>query len=156
MGCCSCTERIRILLGASCAESIGCDISGSFSPRLDPALCISPPLRHTSPPGATTNSTYISRHCSRRECMKAFLSAQVVEQIAEQVSNSLHRRVKRGDLQFSHHVRPVTPDEIWIWICQRLQFSLEKRKTLRDQFNSVRSQAHVHFSPQWSISFVGQ
>jgi len=105
-----------------------------------------PPLllsRHF--PGATTNPTHIGRHCSRLECMKAFLPAETVEQIALQVSDSIHRRLKRGDLMFNHHLHPVTPHDIWTWIYQRLIFSLEKRKTLRDQFNSVRSHDSVRF-----------
>lgn len=124
---------------------------GATSPvlfALSPTLPSSFPLSasHAAHAGATTNPTYIGRQCSRLGCMKAFLPAEGVEQIAAQVSNSIQRRVARGDLQRSHHLRPVTEDEIWIWICQRLQFSLEKRKTLRDQFNSVRFPACL-----WSL-----
>jgi hypothetical protein len=96
-------------------------------------------------PGATTNPAHIGRHCSRLECMKAFLPAEAVEQIALQVADSIHRRLKRGELKFSHHLHPVTPNDIWAWIYQRLIFSLEKKKTLRDQFKSVRSRDSVRF-----------
>lgn len=118
-------------------------------PHSTPHLTLSPstpPLLLSLPfPGATTNPAHISRHCSRLECMKAFLPAEAVEQIALQVSDSIHRRLKRGDLKFNHHLHPVAPNDIWTWIYQRLIFSLEKRKTLRDQFNSVRSRDSVRF-----------
>jgi hypothetical protein len=67
-----------------------------------------------------------------------FLPAEAVEKIAHQASTLLHRRMKRGDLQVSYHFRPVTTHEVWAWICQRLQFSLGKKKNLREHFNSVR------------------
>lgn len=106
-------------------------------------------------PGATTDPAHIGRQCSRLECMRAFLPPHAVEEIALQVSNSIHRRVKRGDLQFNHHLRPVTPNDIWVWIYQRLLFSLEKRKTLRDQFNSVGPRESMRFAGHPSIPSAG-
>lgn len=78
---------------------------GPHSPLHQTLSSSTPPLLLSRPfPGATTNPTHISRHCSRLECMKAFLPAEAVEQIALQVSDSIHRRLKRGDLKFNHHL----------------------------------------------------
>ena len=91
------------------------------------------------PPGATTNPTYISRkNPSPLECFRAFLPHEALEHIAQAVTNSLQHRPVGPSEKMKRHYRPVSIRDIWTWIAQRLSLSLEKRRTLRDHFNSVR------------------
>ncbi len=84
------------------------------------------------------NPTFIGRNASRLECFRAFLPIEALEQIAESVTNTLQHRPVAASEKLKRHYRPVSLHNIWAWLAQRLLLSLEKRRTLRDHFNSVR------------------
>jgi hypothetical protein len=101
-------------------------------PSSSPASPLTPPSQ-----GATTNPTFISRNPSRFECFRAFLPFEAMEQIAQAVTNSLQHRPVGPSEKVKRHYRPASVRDIWAWVAQRLLLSLEKRRTLRDHFNSV-------------------
>ena len=116
-------------LGATCDPLSHAQLTPSPSPRA-PSLT----LRSR---GATTNPTFISRNPSRLECFRAFLPDAAMEQIAQAVTSCLQHRPVAPIEKVKLHHRPVSLPDLWVWVAQWLLLSLEKRRTLRDHFNSV-------------------
>lgn len=87
--------------------------------------------------GAVVDRGFIPRHPTRFQCLRAFLPSEVINLLCKFVNDELSKKVTRKEATTSTHKRTVRPHEIWRWIAQRLEISLNVKITIDEAYKSV-------------------
>lgn len=87
--------------------------------------------------GAVVDRGFIPRYPTRFQCLRAFLPGEVINLLCKFVNDELSKRVTRKEATTSTHKRAVLPHEIWRWIAQRLDISLNLKITIDEAYKSV-------------------
>jgi hypothetical protein len=87
--------------------------------------------------GAIVDRGSIPRHPTRFQCLRAFLPDEVIDLLAKFVDDAISKNVTSGVEKPSPQKRTVAPEEIWRWIAQRLDISLNVKITIDTAYKSV-------------------
>jgi hypothetical protein len=87
--------------------------------------------------GARINADFINRNPSRRDFVLAFVSVDLVEFLSKSVNDCIASGVPRDQRAKNRHYAAVSTDEIWSWIVQRLELSIDVKLSIEDAYNSV-------------------
>lgn len=75
------------------------------------------------------------------DCLLAFLTSEVVELLTTFVNNTITTTRSQDQLDCKRHFLPVTSDEVWLWIAQRLDISINVKLNIDAAYKSVQLEA---------------
>jgi hypothetical protein len=88
--------------------------------------------------GAQVNREYIKRKSSRLDCFLAFCPGEAVQLLSKAVNDFIASTKSAQQRNNQRHFTAVSDNEVWSWIAQRLDISINVKIGLDDAYNSVR------------------
>jgi hypothetical protein len=104
------------------------------------------PCPHFHLSGVQVNSAFITRNASRFDCFTAFITDEAIEMLARSINDRVASTRSVQQLHLQRRFAPVTTAEVWRWISQRLDISLNIKLTIEKAYNSVPRSIQKHIS----------
>lgn len=84
------------------------------------------------------NSRLIRRNPTRMDCLLAFLSPASVDLLTSFVNDAIATTRTKEQLERQRHFSAIDAKEVWSWIAQRLDISLNLKVSIDVAYKSVR------------------